>query len=60
MGEPAVAKLLESAKVVYSAGFFITACSDAVKKCVEHCLEYKKTYALVRFRTLGVGRCMVL
>jgi hypothetical protein len=34
--------------VVYSAGFFITACSDAIVRSAEHCLENGKTYAVVR------------
>jgi adenosine kinase len=45
--QPENMKLLEGAKVVYSAGFFITACAPAIEACADHCLQHKKTYALV-------------
>lgn len=45
---PEISKILEQAKVVYSAGFFITACAPAIEACADHCLQQKKTYALVR------------
>jgi hypothetical protein len=47
--QPEIAKLLEEAKVVYSAGFFITACSEAILHSAEHCLANNKVYAIVRF-----------
>jgi hypothetical protein len=45
--EPSISKLLDKAKVVYSAGFFITACAAAIEACADHCLQHNKTYALV-------------
>lgn len=44
--EPAA--VMASAKVIYSAGFFITACGEAVIAAAEHCLANSKTYAVVR------------
>lgn len=38
--------LLEKAKVVYSAGFFITVCPDAIELCAKHCHEKGKTYCM--------------
>jgi hypothetical protein len=58
MQQPEVSKLLKSAKVVYSAGFFITACAPAVEACADHCLAHKKTYALVR-RCTGYMQAMM-
>ena len=54
---PENSKLLEGAKVVYSAGFFITACSAAVEYCAKHCTETGKTYALVRSLMLALLPC---
>jgi hypothetical protein len=45
--QPEISKLLDEAKVVYSAGFHITACSEAILFIAEHCLSAGKTYALV-------------
>lgn len=42
--EPAA--VMASAKVIYSAGFFITACGEAVIAAAEHCLANSKTYAV--------------
>ena len=50
--QPEIAKLLDAAKVVYSAGFHITACSEAILHSAEHCLTAGKTYAIVRFPRL--------
>lgn len=50
--QPEVAKLLNDAKVVYSAGFHITACSEAILHSAELCLSAGKTYAIVRFSTI--------
>lgn len=58
-----VAGLLEKAKVVYSAGFFITACPAAIQACADHCAEKKKTYAVVRricTFLVGSSTCVVL
>merc|ERR1712194_632345 len=41
-----VSKLLEEAKVVYSAGFFITVCPPAMKQAAEHCCKNGKAYCL--------------
>lgn len=38
--------IVEKASCVYSAGFFITVCPDAMKKVAQHCLEKGKTYCL--------------
>jgi adenosine kinase len=38
--------LLEKAKVVYSAGFFITVCPDAIALASKHCNEKGKTYCM--------------
>ena len=38
--------LVEQAKVVYSAGFFITVCADAMLKVAEHCTARNKLYCL--------------
>jgi adenosine kinase len=38
--------ILETAKVVYSAGFFITVCPDAIETCAKHCNETGKTYCM--------------
>lgn len=46
--EPEPAAVMASAKVIYSAGFFITACGEAVVAAAEHCLANSKTYAVVR------------
>ena len=45
--EPEIAAIMDGAKVIYSAGFFITACSEAVIAAAEHCLSNNKTYAVV-------------
>lgn len=44
--EPEHMALLEKAQVVYSAGFFITVCPDAIEICAKHCHEKGKTYCL--------------
>jgi hypothetical protein len=58
MQQPEISKLLADAKVVYSAGFFITACAPAIEACADHCLANKQTYALVRslILCLAAGR----
>ncbi|CAD7936200.1 unnamed protein product [Amoebophrya sp. A120] len=38
--------VLEAASVVYSAGFFITVCPDAMYDASQHCLDNNKTYCL--------------
>jgi len=38
--------LLEKAQVVYSAGFFITVCPEAIEICAKHCNEKGKTYCM--------------
>eukprot|EP00392_Amoebophrya_sp_AT5.2_P011948 g12038.t1 len=38
--------VLEKAQLVYSAGFFITVCPDAMEDAATHCLEQGKTYCL--------------
>ena len=38
--------VLETAKVVYSAGFFITVCPDAIETCAKHCNASGKTYCM--------------
>eukprot|EP00929_Paragymnodinium_shiwhaense_P013240 TRINITY_DN121107_c0_g1_i1.p1 TRINITY_DN121107_c0_g1~~TRINITY_DN121107_c0_g1_i1.p1 ORF type:complete len:476 (+),score=178.16 TRINITY_DN121107_c0_g1_i1:85-1512(+) len=44
--EPDNMSLLEKAKVVYSAGFFITVCPEAIEVCAKHCFEKKKSYCM--------------
>lgn len=44
--QPEIAAIMEGAKVIYSAGFFITACSEAVIAAAEHCKDNGKTYAV--------------
>ena len=39
-------KLVEAARVVYSAGFFITVSPDAIKLVGQHCSEQGKTYCM--------------
>lgn len=41
-------KLLEDAKVVYSAGFFVTVSPDSIYTCAQKCLDDKKIYCMVR------------
>merc|ERR1712039_311780 len=38
--------LVEQAKIVYSAGFFITVSPDSMEKVAKHCCEKGKTYCL--------------
>jgi len=38
--------ILEKAKVVYSAGFFVTVCPDAIELSAKHCSEKGKTYCM--------------
>lgn len=38
--------VLEKAKVVYSAGFFITVCPEAIEVCSKHCNKEGKTYCM--------------
>lgn len=38
--------ILEKAKVVYSAGFFITVCPDAIALASKHCNDNGKTYCM--------------
>jgi len=38
--------ILEKAKVVYSAGFFITVCPEAIEQCAKHCNEKGKSYCM--------------
>merc|ERR1712216_124740 len=38
--------VLEKAKVVYSAGFFITVCPEAIAIAAKHCNEKGKTYCI--------------
>merc|ERR1712050_478138 len=38
--------ILERAKVVYSAGFFMTVCPEAMELASKHCNENGKTYCL--------------
>eukprot|EP00928_Gymnodinium_smaydae_P072385 TRINITY_DN55759_c0_g1_i1.p1 TRINITY_DN55759_c0_g1~~TRINITY_DN55759_c0_g1_i1.p1 ORF type:complete len:499 (-),score=113.90 TRINITY_DN55759_c0_g1_i1:143-1522(-) len=44
--EPANMAILEKAKVVYSAGFFMTVCPDAMEVASTHCNKNGKTYCL--------------
>lgn len=44
--EPANWALVESASIVYSAGFFITVCPDAIAAVSAHCAESGKIYAM--------------
>jgi hypothetical protein len=39
---------VEAAKVIYSAGFFITVSPDAIAKTSQHCCEKGKIYCMVR------------
>lgn len=55
--QPEIASIMDGAKVIYSAGFFITACSEAVIASAEHCLSNKKTYAVVRPTLAGPHHC---
>lgn len=55
--QPEIAKLLDCSKLIYSAGFHITACSEAVLYSAEHCLNNSKTYAIVR--SASYSRCVV-
>merc|ERR1719313_236742 len=38
--------VVEKAKFIYSAGFFITVSPDSMKKVAQHCLDAGKTYCL--------------
>jgi sugar/nucleoside kinase (ribokinase family) len=52
---------VEAAKVVYSAGFFITVSPEAIAKTSRHCCDKGKVYCMVR--SWGGGRwatCVVL
>jgi adenosine kinase len=44
--EPANWALVEDAAIVYSAGFFITVCPDAIAAVSEHCAKHNKVYAM--------------
>lgn len=46
--QPENMKLLEDAKVVYSAGFFVTVSPESIYTCAQHCLDEKKIYCMVR------------
>ena len=39
-------KLVEAARVVYSAGFFITVSPDSIKLVGQHCSEQGKIYCM--------------
>jgi len=38
--------VVEKAKLVYSAGFFITVSPDAIMATAQHCAEHDKVYAM--------------
>jgi hypothetical protein len=41
--------LVEAARVVYSAGFFITVSPESIAAAAKHCAEHDKIYCMVRF-----------
>lgn len=43
-------RLVEDAKIVYSAGFFMTTSPDTIKLVSEHCSKSSAIYCLVRHR----------
>lgn len=47
---------VEAAKVIYSAGFFITVSPEAIAKTSQHCCEKGKIYCMVSGHCLG-GEC---
>ena len=44
--EPSNWALVEDAAIVYSAGFFITVCPEAIAAVSEHCAQNGKVYAM--------------
>lgn len=46
MSQPENWAVVEKAKVVYSAGFFITVSPESILKTAKHCAEANKIYAM--------------
>ena len=46
MSQPENWAIVEKARIVYSAGFFITVSPEAILKTAKHCAENNKIYAM--------------
>ena len=46
MKQPENWALVEAARVVYSAGFFITVSPESILLVAKHCAEHSKTYCM--------------
>ena len=54
MEQPENWAVVEAARVVYSAGFFITVSPEAIMKTAQHCCANDKIYCMVRLLRLGL------